>query len=94
MKICNPIENMTCLQEDIKRLIFMCYKNYIMCLLFLCLCVFWKDETDDSGENRYNYLERRLMLTAHLKKYLSEAGFLCSLLQLAQNHYGDTIILH
>lgn len=44
VKICNPIKNITSLQEDIKRLIFLYYKNLNVFLLFLCLCALWKDE--------------------------------------------------
>lgn len=101
VKICNPIKNMASLQEDIKRLIFIYYKNDNVFLLFLCLCVLWKDEMMiemDGGKNSWNYLERRLMLEVPWKTnancLLSEAGFLCSLLQLAWKHHGDTIILH
>lgn len=43
-KICNPIKNITSLQEDIKIFIFMYYKNLNVFLLFLCLYVLWKDE--------------------------------------------------
>lgn len=94
--ICNPIKNLTCLQEDIKRLIFTYYK-IILCAHYSYVFVFaeiWEDDRNGGEKNSCNYLERRLMLTAHLKKFLSKAAFLCSLLQLAWNHHGDTIILH